>query len=125
MDRNRQPPLRSFKFRRTVIATRHCQAQTPLWTAFTQAMRENAASTDVLFTGRTRAVASMSGAERYARFAQITRAYTDNTRARATVLGSLYTGLTETQRQIVDKLFAERASAACEPRMLRQSARGH
>jgi hypothetical protein len=38
-----------------------------LWTAFTQAMRENAASKDVLLTGRTRLVASMSGTEKYAR----------------------------------------------------------
>ena len=52
-------------------------------------------------------------------YAQIARAYTDNTRARATVLDSLYTGLTETQRQAVDKLFAQRASDACEPRTLR------
>jgi len=49
-------------------------------------------------------------------YAQIVRVYSDNTRARATVLDSLYKGLTETQRQAVDKLFAERASAACELR---------
>ena len=52
-------------------------------------------------------------------YAQIARAYTDNTRARATVLDSLYTGLTETQRQAVDKLFAQRASASGKPRTLR------
>jgi len=34
----------------------------------------------------------------------------------ATVLDSLYTGLTETQRQAVDTLFAEQALAACHPR---------
>jgi hypothetical protein len=52
-------------------------------------------------------------------YAQIARADTDNTRARATVLDSLYTGLTETQRQAVNTLFAEQASAACQPRTLR------
>ena len=82
-------------------------------------MRDNAASTDVLFTGRARAAASMSAAENMRSYAQIARAYADNTRARATVMDSLYTGLTETPQQPVDTLLAEQASAACQPRTLR------
>jgi LTXXQ motif family protein len=36
------------------------EAQMPLWTAFAQAMRDNAASTDALFAQRANGVASMS-----------------------------------------------------------------
>src|SRR5271169_3739990 len=36
------------------------EAQMPLWNAFAQAMRDNAASTDALFTQRAHAVATMN-----------------------------------------------------------------
>src|SRR5580692_3128990 len=39
------------------------EAQMPLWTAFAQAMRDNAASTDALFSQRAHAVASMSAVD--------------------------------------------------------------
>src|SRR6202030_626796 len=74
------------------------EAQMPLWTAFAQAMRDNAASTDALF---------------------IQRVYADNTERLATAFDSLYASLTDTQRQAADTLFREQASAATQPRTRR------
>ena len=55
------------------------ETQLPLWNAFAQAMRNNAASTDALFTQRANAVASMSAVDNMHSYAQIARAYADNT----------------------------------------------
>jgi len=94
-------------------------AQLPLWTAFAQAMRDNAASTDALFTQRASAVASMSAVDNMHSYAQIARAYADNTEHLATAFDSLYASLTETQRQAADMLFRQQASAASQPRRRR------
>ena len=94
-------------------------AQMPLWTAFVQAMRDNAASTDALFTQRASAVASMSAVDNMHSYAQIARAYADNTERLATAFDSLYASLTETQRQAADMLFRQQASAAAQPRRRR------
>src|SRR5580693_9148094 len=66
------------------------EAQMPLWTAFAQAMRDNAASTDALFAQRANAVASMSAVDNMHSYAQIARAYADNTERLATAFDSLY-----------------------------------
>src|ERR1700739_3403643 len=92
------------------------EAQMPLWTAFAQAMRDNAASTDALFTQRAGAVTSMSAVDNMHSYAQIARAYADNTERLATAFDSLYASLTDTQRQAADTLFREQASAATQPR---------
>jgi hypothetical protein len=92
------------------------EAQMPLWTAFAEAMRGNAASTDALFTQRANAVASMSAVDNMHSYAQIARAYADNTERLATAFDSLYASLTETQRQAADTLFRQQASAASQPR---------
>src|SRR5215467_8558706 len=94
-------------------------AQMPLWTAFAQAMRDNAASTDALFTQRASAVASMSAVDNMRSYAQIARAYADNTEHLATAFDSLYASLTETQRRAADMLFRQQASAASQPRRRR------
>jgi len=94
-------------------------AQMPLWTAFAQAMRDNAASTDALFTQRASAVASMSAVDNMHSYAQIARAYADNTEHLATAFDSLYASLTETQRRAADMLFRQQASAASQPRRRR------
>jgi hypothetical protein len=95
------------------------EAQMPLWTAFAQAMRDNAASTDALFTQRAHAVTSMSAVDNMHSYAQIARAYADNTERLATAFDSLYASLTDTQRQAADTLFREQASAATQPRSRR------
>jgi periplasmic protein CpxP/Spy len=95
------------------------EAQMPLWTAFAQAMRDNAASTDALFTQRAHAVTSMSAVDNMHSYAQIARAYADNTERLATAFDSLYASLTDTQRQAADTLFREQASAAAQPRTRR------
>ena len=73
------------------------EAQMPLWTAFAQAMRDNAASTDALFAQRANAVASMSAVDNMHSYAQIARAYADNTERLATAFDSLYASLTDTR----------------------------
>src|ERR1700737_398118 len=85
------------------------EAQMPLWTAFAQAMRDNAASTDALFAQRANAVASMSAVDNMHSYAQIARAYADNTERLATAFDSLYASLTDTQRQAADTLSRSRA----------------
>ena len=91
----------------------------PLWTAFAQAMRDNAASTDALFAQRAHAVTSMTAVDNMHSYAQIARAYADNTERLATAFDSLYASLTDTQKQAADTLFREQASAAAQPRTRR------
>lgn len=95
------------------------EAQMPLWNAFAQAMRENAASTDALFMQRASAVTSMSAVDNMHSYARIARAYADNTERLATAFDSLYATLTDTQKQAADTLFREHASAASQPRTRR------
>ena len=95
------------------------ETQMPLWTAFARAMRDNAASTDALFSQRANAVASMSAVENMHSYAQIARAYADNTERLATAFDSLYASLTDTQKQAADMLFRQQASAAAQPRTRR------
>ncbi len=95
------------------------EAQMPLWTAFAQAMRDNAASTDALFAQRAKGVASMSAVDNMHSYAQIARAYADNTERLATAFDSLYASLTDVQKQAADTLFRQQASAAPQSRTRR------
>ena len=95
------------------------EAQMPLWSAFTQAMRDNAAATDALFTQRAGAVATMNAPDNMHSYAQIARAYADNTERLATAFDSLYASLSDTQKQAADTLFRQQATAAAQPRARR------
>src|SRR5262249_3976976 len=95
------------------------EAQMPLWSAFAQAMRDNAAATDGLFAQRAGAVATMSATDNMHSYAQIARAYADNTERLATAFDSLYASLSETQKQAADTLFRQQATAAAQPRTRR------
>ena len=95
------------------------EAQMPLWSAFTQAMRDNAVATDALFTQRAGAVATMSAPDNMHSYAQIARAYADNTERLATAFDSLYASLSDTQKQAADTLFRQQATAAAQPRARR------
>ena len=95
------------------------EAQMPLWSAFTQAMRDNAAATDALFAQRAGAVATMNAPDNMHSYAQIARAYADNTERLATAFDSLYASLSDTQKQAADTLFRQQATAAAEPRARR------
>ena len=90
-------------------------AQEPLWSAFTEAMRDNAAATDTLFAERAATVASMSAVENMHSYAKITRAYADDTERLATAFDSLYASLSETQKRAADTLFRQPAGAAAKP----------
>ena len=87
----------------------------PLWDAFVQAMRDNAASTDALFAQRVGSVATMSAVDNMHSYAQIARAYADNTQHLAAAFDSLYASLTDTQKQAADTLFRQQAAAAAQP----------
>jgi hypothetical protein len=95
------------------------EAQMPLWSAFTQAMRDNAAATDTLFAQRAGGVATMSAPDNMHSYAQIARAYADNTERLATAFDSLYSSLSDTQKQAADTLFRQQATAASQPRARR------
>ena len=95
------------------------EAQMPLWSAFTQAMRDNAAATDALFTQRAGAVATMNAPDNMHSYAQIARAYADNTERLATAFDSLYASLSDTQKRAADTLFRQQATAAVQPRTKR------
>jgi periplasmic protein CpxP/Spy len=95
------------------------EAQMPLWSAFTQAMRDNAAATDALFTQRAGAVATMTAPDNMHSYAQIARAYADNTERLATAFDGLYASLSDTQKQTADTLFRQQATAAAQPRARR------
>jgi hypothetical protein len=95
------------------------EAQMPLWSAFSQAMRDNAAATDALFTQRAGAVATMNAPDNMRSYAQIARAYADNTERLATAFDSLYASLSETQKQAADTMFRQQATAAAQPRAKR------
>jgi protein CpxP len=85
-------------------------AQTPQWNAFAEAMRENAASTDALFRKRASAAATMNALENMKSYAQVARAYADNTQALATAFEALYGVLSDQQKQTVDTLFRQDAA---------------
>jgi hypothetical protein len=95
------------------------EAEMPLWSAFAQAMRDNAAATDALFTQRAGAVAAMNAPDNMHSYAQIARAYADNTERLATAFDSLYASLSETQKQAADTMFRQQATAAAQPRTRR------
>ena len=95
------------------------EAQMPLWSAFAQAMRENAAATDTLFTQRAGAVTTMNAPDNMHSYAQIARAYADNTERLATAFDSLYASLSDTQKQAADTLFRQQATAAAQPKARR------
>lgn len=87
------------------------ETQMPLWLAFAQAMRNNAASTEALFNRRAADLAAMSATENMHSYAQIARAYADATEHLATAFDSLYASLTETQKRAADNLFRKQATA--------------
>ena len=89
--------------------------QTPLWDAFAQAMRDNAASTDGLFQRRATTVASMSAVDNMRSYAEIARDYANNTERLATAFESLYASLSDTQKQAADTLFRQQAVASAQP----------
>jgi protein CpxP len=95
------------------------EAQMPLWEAFAQAMRDNAASTDALFAQRAGSVAMMNAVDNMHSYAQIARAYADNTERLASAFDSLYATLTDTQKKAADTLFRQQATAAAQPRSRR------
>jgi hypothetical protein len=62
---------------------------------------------------------SMSAIDNMHSYAQIARAYADNTERLATAFDSLYASLTDTQKQAADTLFRQQAAVASQPRTRR------
>jgi periplasmic protein CpxP/Spy len=89
--------------------------QTPLWDAFAQAMRDNAASTDQLFQRRATTVATMTAVDNMRSYAEIARDYANNTERLSTAFDSLYASLSDPQKQAADTLFRQQAAASAQP----------
>jgi protein CpxP len=90
--------------------------QMPLWNAFAQAMRDNAASTEQLFQQRAGAAATMTAVDNMHSYATLARAYADDTAKLSTAFDSLYASLTPTQKQAADTLFRQQATAKAATR---------
>jgi periplasmic protein CpxP/Spy len=86
------------------------EAQMPQWNAFAQAMRDNATKTDALFRQRAKSVSSMTALDNMQSYAQIARAYADDTEALAQAFAPLYATLSDQQKQTIDTLFREEAA---------------
>jgi catalase (peroxidase I) len=82
-------------------------AQTTDWTAFAQAMRDNATSTNQLFQQRAQNAASMSAVDNMKSYAAIARSYADNTEKLADAFASLYGKLSAEQQKTADQLFRQ------------------
>lgn len=95
------------------------EAQMPLWSALSQAMRDNAATTEALFNRRAANVASMSASDNMHSYAQIADAWAYSLERLATAFDSLYASLSATQKHAADTLFRRQATAAAEPRTRR------
>ena len=85
-------------------------AQRPQWNAFAQAMRDNATSTDTLFRQRASTAASMSALDNMRSYAQVARAYADNTAKLADAFEALYVVLSDQQKQTIDTLFRQQST---------------
>jgi hypothetical protein len=94
-------------------------AQLPQWSAFAAAMRDNAAATDALFARRAGSVSAMSATQNMHSYAEIARAYAENTERLAAAFDTLYASLSDAQKQAADALFREQAAAAARPRSRR------
>jgi hypothetical protein len=79
------------------------------WSAFAQAMRDNAASIDALFRQRASTAARLNALDNMKSYAQVARAYADNTEALATAFEALYGVLSDQQKLTIDTLFREEA----------------
>ncbi len=92
-------------------------AQMPQWSAFAQAMRDSAASTDALFRQRASTAQSMSALDNMKSYAQVARAYADNTEKLSASFEILYGVLSDQQKQTIDTLFRQQAqqSAGTQP----------
>ena len=92
-------------------------AQTPQWSAFAQAMRDSATTTDMAFRQRASTAQSMNALDNMKSYAQVARAYADNTEKLSAAFEALYTVLSDQQKQTIDTLFTQQAtqSAATQP----------
>src|SRR5579862_8851557 len=94
-------------------------AEMPLWTAFAEAMRNNAAATNALFAQRAAAVKTMTAVENMHSYAAIARAYADDTERLSAAFDSLYASLSDVQKRAADALFQQQAVAATTSRTRR------
>jgi protein CpxP len=83
------------------------QAQTADWTAFADAMRDNAMSTNALFQQRAQKTQSMSAVENMKSYAALARAYADNLDKLSGAFEKLYGGLSPEQQKMADALFRQ------------------
>ncbi len=78
------------------------------WTAFATAMRDNANSTNALFSQRAQNAAAMSAVDNMKSYAALARGYADNMEKLADAFAKLYAGLTPEQQKNADTVFREK-----------------
>lgn len=86
--------------------------QMPMWQAFAQTMRDNAAATEALFQRRASTATNMNAVDNMRSYAEIARAYADNTDRLTTDFASLYASLSDVQRRAADAVFRQQMTAA-------------
>ncbi len=109
-----QPPSRPFVAAETAVDQHILRlrtqlgittAQSPLWSAFAHAMREDAQTTGALLAQRAAAVASMSAVDNMTSYARIVHIYAADTERLAHAFDRLYAGLSPAQRRTADGIF--------------------
>jgi len=83
----------------------------PAWSVFAQAMRDNATSTDALFSQRASRAASMSALDNMNSYAEVAHTYADDTQKLATAFGVLYGQLSDSQKHAADAVFRDQSAA--------------
>jgi hypothetical protein len=90
-------------------------AEEATWDAFAKTMRDNTTETDTLFAQRVGGASAMTAPENMHSYAQIARAYADNTERLSAAFDALYAGLSDTQKAAADTLFREQPADASKP----------
>ncbi len=90
-------------------------AQMPQWSAFAQAVQDNAASTDARFRQRANATQSMNALDNMKSYAQVVRTYADDTENLSAAFEALYGVLSDQQKQTIDTLFRQQATPSTHP----------
>ncbi len=91
-------------------------AQTPEWSVFVQAMRDNASATDALFRDRGAKAATMNASDNMKSYAAVARAYADDTQKLSDAFQALYSTLSDPQKQTADTIFRQQAQAQTQDR---------
>lgn len=84
-------------------------AQQPQWDQFSQVMRDNAQEMDEIFKTRVKAVSSMTATENMQSYAQLAMNHAQSVQKLVPAFQALYDTMSDSQKQIADKVFRDEA----------------